>query len=112
MISVISWVIALAGAVILQLERVNHIGGALGGGIHGGHAGALLGAIAFGHGTEDHAVHVDGGHLLEHRPRIGEQLNLAMGIAQCGRSGAKWERSSGSSCSMTGSAVRAFWILV
>ena len=30
-------------------------------------------------------MHVDGGHLLEDRPRIGEQLNLAMGIAQCGR---------------------------
>ena len=72
----------LAGAVILQLERVNHIGGALGGGIHGGHAGALLGAEALGHGTKDHAVHIDGGRLLEHRPGIREHLHLAAGVAQ------------------------------
>ena len=87
MISVISWVMELAGAVVFELKLVDHIIGALGGRIHGGHAGALLRAEALGHGTKDHAVHVDGGRLLEHRFGVREHLHLAAGVTQTSRSG-------------------------
>ena len=68
MISVISWVMEPCRVRLYSNCRSWIISVALLVGIHGGHAGALLGAEALGHGTKDHAVHIDGGRLLEHRP--------------------------------------------
>ena len=73
---------ALPGAVVLQLQVADHVVRTLGGRVHGGHAGTLLGTIALGHCTKDHAVHIDGSRLLEHRPRVRHHLHLAAGVAQ------------------------------